>query len=353
MLKTYTINDLPPEVLALIFRKLEHNQVLRLMLVCKKFLRAALNNPVAWNLPVDDKVINYLNLCSIRNQFDSHIKGKKILDMERYQFFASEITAQAKIAKYPFLKLAPLNRSVKSNLISNASDSDPLTNKKRLFLFLINLALFVLFVLMVKGVFDNWFFASGKYFAKKFDCRLKSNSEDFVQNVVAYVNHIYLGRHVVGLAVGIFINVSDQKMVNPILVKNYYNHFIPDIYARQASNLTSGKKFLLKTLHYRDFISSILAFLILAGLIINGSFNLREHYCLQNIQETLGECFQECAYGAKRSSFFWSIMPNMGYSFLIGLLLGYSLFSVCTRLVRVAVNRFGSESNNQLPSYRI
>lgn len=353
MLKTHTIYDLPSEVLALIFSKLQHNQVLRLMLVCKKFLSAALKYPIAWNLPVEDKVINYLKLCCIRNKFDLHVKGENILDMERYQFFAHEIKAQAKIAKYPSLKLAQLNRSVKSNLISNMSDSDPLTNKKNLFAFLIKLVLFILLVLIIKGFFDSWFFASEKYFAKTLDCKLKSNPEYFVQNVVAYVNRIYLGRHVIGLAMGIVINLYDQKMVNPNLVKNYYNRFIPDIYVRQESNLTFGKKLLLKTLHYRDFISCILAFLILAGLMINGSFNLREHYCLQNIQETLGECFQECAYGVKRSSFFMSIIPNMGYSFLIGLLLGYSLFSACTRLIRIAVNRVGNELNNQLPSYRI
>lgn len=316
MLKTYTIHDLPPEILVIILKNLDYNQLLRVRLVCSRFWNVLNNFPTIWGLSQNCSVQNYLRGSAIIKKIDRDLP---VLDVNDFQLLADQLE------NIPIT--TPLRNRFDLNFFLQKAKEDfiyhnswqKFSNKKHI---IINILRFSLFVLLL---------------ALSLSCYNKTYVSDFI----------------VGLTGGLITGFTDWYLLSSRLSADYYSHYLSATYQRQKQScFSAAKKYSLKLLDYRDVISFILAIALLVNLIMNDCFSVTEHCSFKNLLSTFKEYFDNCYKKTEGRHYFFTseINPRVYY---MGDLLGYSLLSVCIRSLQYAMKKFDKESNYQLPVYHI
>lgn len=356
MLKqSYTIYDLPPEVLVFIFRNLNYNQLLQVRLVCSRFWAILNNFPIIWGLPGNCNVQDYLRGSALIKKLD---RDMPVLDADNFNLLVEQLRSTPITTSLG--NESDLNHKLKrlKQTFIVKDILQKLYSKKYIILNLLRFVLAGFLFALVFGYFNKilWSFGFVKNnFSEDVDCTLSSNAKDFVAQVLKHANYMYMSKFVIGFTGGYFGHLLDWKELAPRLSGEFYSYSLPETYQRPKQTCMSASVGLtLKLLNYRDLISFVLAIALLVSLIRNDFFNLAEHYCFKDLQKTFNECFDQCYQKTERRHYFFSSnTDNFATASFLGLLFGYSLLSVCMRALQYAMKKFDKESNYRLPVYQI
>lgn len=361
MLQKHHINELPMDLLKLILQNLNYNQLLIASRVCKRFLKVILRDPTIWKLPVECKPLDYLRFSGVEKRLEGHRSGVNPLNIDNFHRLASELTTIPNAALFPHYNAAQINFLItfaKGSLLSKLSSPH---SGKPLFHHIKSFLLALLGLAFIYSLLNRLPFFASNYFTENINCKLSNevtfNKDNtfyfgaFALNVIAYMRYLVMKKIYLGLCLALLVLHAESRS-DPILLRKYYSHIIPNTHLlERKSHTTLLKNTLLKMVHYRDFLSFILALFLQLILALRGFHNLAENYCFST---TLAECFESCAYGANHNTFFTNNKNNLTISFAFGFLFTYSLMAAFSRLEKYLENKPKKEPQYSLPtSYKL